>query len=117
MGENPTQMARIAIERSPDQHEHWIMEREGAEALSFRLAQQRQWEEAEAVRDGRLPPTDPDGFDLEEIRGGVRYYHWHEVPGTMDGRPALLFQRLVKWLANGSWEDDLDVDCYRYADS
>jgi hypothetical protein len=110
-------MARITIETTPDQlDQHWVLEREGAEALSFRLAQQRQWEEAEAVRDGRLPAIDPDGSDLEEIGAGVRFYQWHEVPGTMDGRPAMLLQRLVKWLANGCWENDLDVGSYRYDD-
>jgi hypothetical protein len=55
-------------------------------------------------------------LELEEIDEGVRIYRSHEVPGTMDGHPAILTQRLVKRLANGNWENDVDVECYRYPD-
>ena len=96
--------------------EEWVVEREGAEALSFRLEQQMQWQEATAVRAGRQPPVDPDGAELEGIGEGVRVYRTHEVPGTMDGRAALLTQRLVKRLENACWESDVEVECYRYAD-
>jgi len=110
-------MARVTLEKTSDQlDQHWVMERVGAEALSFRLEQQAQWDQAPAVRDGRQPRTDPDAVELEEIGEGVRIYRSHEVPGTMDGRQAILSQRLVKRLALGYWENDVEVDCYRYAD-
>jgi hypothetical protein len=111
-------MARITLERTADQlGQDWVVERVGAEALSFRFAQQEHWEQAEAVREGRQPRIDPDGVNLEEIDEGVRIYRTHELPGTMDGRPAILSQRLVKRLANGYWENGVEVDCYRYADA
>ena len=110
-------MARLTLQKTSDQLDYeWVVEREGAEVLSFRLAQQAQWNEAGAVRDGHQPPSDPDGAELEEIDDGVRIYRLQHVPGTMDGRPAILSQRLVKRLENGHWEGDLEVDCYRYAD-
>jgi hypothetical protein len=111
-------MSRVTLESTDDQQgQVWVVERVGVEALTFRLAQQAQWEQAEAVGNGRQPRIDPDGVELEEIDEGVRIYRSHEVPGTMDGRPAILSQRLVKRLANGYWENDVEVDCYRYADA
>jgi hypothetical protein len=111
------EMSRVTLERTDDeQGQVWVVERVGVEALTFRLAQQAQWEQADAVSDGRHPRIDPDGMDLEEIDEGVRIYRSHEVPGTMDGRPAILSQRLVKRLANGIWENDVDVEAYRYPD-
>ena len=44
------------------------------------------------------------------IGDGVRVYRVHEVPGVMDGRAALLTQRLVKRLENACWESDVEVD-------
>jgi hypothetical protein len=110
-------MPRLTVERTSDGlGEEWVVKREGAEALKFRLEQQMQWQEATAVRAGRQPPVDPDGAELVGIGEGVRVYRAHEVPGTMDGRPALLTQRLVKRLENSHWESEFEVDCYRYAD-
>jgi len=110
-------MSRITLERTADQLGNvWVVERVGAEAVTFRVAQQTHWEQAEAVGDGRQPRIDPDGIELEEIDEGIGIYRSHEVPGTMDGRPAILSQHLVKRLANGEWENDVEVDCYRYPD-
>jgi len=105
-------------ERTADQQGLvWVAERVGAEAITFRVEQQAQWEQAEAVRDGTLPRIDPDGVDLAEIEEGIRIYRSHDVPGTMDGRPAILSQRLIKRLANGNWENDVEVESYRYPDA
>ena len=110
-------MARLTLERTPDGlDEEWVVRREGAEALKFRLEQQMQWQEATEVRAGRQPQVDPEGAELEGIGEGVRVYRFHEVPGVMDGRAALLTQRLVKRLENDCWESDVEVDCYRYTD-
>lgn len=110
-------MARLTVERTADGlDEEWVVMREGAEALSFRLEQQMQWQEATAVRAGRQPSVDPDGAELEGIGEGVRVYRSHEVPGMMDGRAALLTQRLVKRLESDYWDSDVEVECYRYAE-
>jgi hypothetical protein len=110
-------VSRLTQERTADQLGlRVVVERVGAEALNFRFAQQAHWERAEAVRDGRQPKVDPDSVSLEEIDEGVRVYVIEEVPGTMDGRPAILCQRLVKRLANGYWENEVEVDAYRYPD-
>jgi hypothetical protein len=115
-GEIHRQMARFTLERTADQRDQeWFIERTGAEALNFRIAQQENWEQAEAVRDGRQPRIDPDGIELQEIAEGLRTYRSHEVGGTMDSRPAILTQRLVKRLANGLWESEVEVVNYRYA--
>ena len=109
-------MPRITLERTADQlGQEWFVERVGAEAFNFRLAQQANWEQAEAVRDGLQPRIDPDGTDLEEMDEGWRIYRSHDVPGRMDGRAAILTERLVKRLANGLWESDVEVETYRYS--
>jgi hypothetical protein len=45
-----------------------------SDALHVRLEQQRNWELAPAVRDGRQPAVDPDTHRLVEIRSGERVY-------------------------------------------
>ena len=110
-------MARLTVQRTAaGLDEEWVVTRGAAEALKFRLEQQMQWQEATAVRAGRQPQVDPDGAELERIGDGVRVYRVHEVPGVMDGRAALLTQRLVKRLENACWESDVEVECYRYTD-
>ena len=91
------------------------MERAGADVLGFRIAQQENWAQAEAVGEGRQPRVDPDGNELEAFSDALRLYRSREVGGRMDGRAAILSQRLVKRLANGVWESDLEVVSYRYA--
>ena len=68
------------------------MDATGAEELRKRLAAQEHWREAEAVRDGRQPPSDPDAKDLEEIRDGVRYYRGDE------------HHRMIKTLVGDAWD-------------
>src|SRR6266446_2854197 len=54
------EMSRVTLEKTADQLGNvWVVERVGAEAVTFRVAQQTQWEQAEAVRDGRQPRIDP----------------------------------------------------------
>jgi hypothetical protein len=68
------------------------------------LAEQAHWRQAEAVRAGHQPPTDPDALELEEIRDGFRYYGRDHQQLTVDGRPAIVTFRLVKTLVDGWWE-------------
>jgi hypothetical protein len=60
----------------------------GARALKARIDQHQHWREADAVRDGRQPATDPDASDLVALDVGVRRYR--------DG--------LEKRLVDGGWE-------------
>jgi hypothetical protein len=109
-------MAEVALGRTAEQTNHErVVELAGAGLLSFRIAQQENWAQAEAVGEGRQSRIDPDGNELEAFSEGLRIYRPHEVGGTMDGRPAILSQRLVKRLANGVWESDVEVVSYRYA--
>jgi len=75
----------------------------GAEELRKRLEQQRHWQQAAAVREGRQPATDPDSPELEEIVDGVRYYGREEQRMTVDGRPALVTVRMTKTIVDGEW--------------
>ena len=69
------EMPRLTVERTADGlDEEWVVRREGAEALKFRLEQQMHWQQATAVRAGRQPPVDPDGAELVGIGEGVRVY-------------------------------------------
>lgn len=60
------------------------------DALNVRLEQQRHWELAAAVRDGRQAAVDPDMHRLIEIRFGERVYE-----GAMGN--------FVKRLNGGAW--------------
>jgi hypothetical protein len=60
----------------------------GAQELQRRFDAHAQWQQAEAVQDGRQPPADPDTHDLLEIGDGVRHYR-------RDG--------LMKKLVDGHW--------------
>lgn len=91
------------------------MELQVAGALSFRLAQQEHWRQADGVRDGRQSHVDPHGAELEELGDRVRVYRLHEAHGRIDGRQAVITQRLVKRLGpDGIWESDLVVDSYQH---
>ncbi len=68
----------------------------GAESLRQRIEQQAHWEQAEAVRDGRQPATDPDSSDLDRFEDGVRHY----APRMMHGELVYMCKRIV----NGVWE-------------
>ena len=68
----------------------------GAMSLRKRLEQQAHWERADAVRDGRQLPIDPDGDDLEELGDGYRLY-WVSHAGTEP-------RRVCKRLVEGRWQ-------------
>jgi hypothetical protein len=79
------------------------MDAAGAKELRKRLEEQAHWAQAEAVGDGRLPPTDPDARELAGIGPGIRYYACDEELVTVDGRPELVTVRIVKRLVDGEW--------------
>jgi hypothetical protein len=109
-------MANVALGRTAEQPgQEPFVERTGTEPLGFRIAQQENWAQAEAVGEGRQPRIDPDGHELEAFTDGLRIYRTHEVGGRMDGRPAIVSQRLVKRVANRVWESEIEIVSYRYA--
>ena len=67
------------------------MDPAGAAALQARLEQQRHWQMAAAVREGRQPRADPDVQDLRSVDGDERSY-------CSDGDGAF-----VKRLVDGAW--------------
>jgi hypothetical protein len=71
------------------------MDPAGASKLQSRLEQQAHWRQADAVRDGRQPATDPDSEQLERIDEGLRVYG----PQISHGVRA----RRCKQLVDGVW--------------
>ena len=92
------------------------MDAAGAEELRKRIEEQRHWEQAEAVRDGRQSATDPDSFELEELVDGVRYYGRDEQVTVVDGRRSLVTYRLTKALVDGWWQTSNVRESVRYLD-
>jgi len=92
------------------------MDAAGAEELRKRIEEQRHWEQAEAVRDGRQSATDPDSFELEELVDGVRYYGRDEQVTVVDGRRSLVTYRLTKALVDGWWQRSNVRESVRYLD-
>ena len=92
--------------------EHQILSNSG-QALTLRLSEQEQWQQAESVQDGRQPRKDPDGGELEAIEDATRFYRVFEVDGELDGAPVVIAQRLVKRLEHGIWRSEVVVDSYR----
>ena len=82
----------------------------GAEALAARIAQQKQWREALAVRTGTQPAVDPDGHALESIRAGVRIYRAERRLEAYEGRTSMVTRRLRKFLVDGSWDAEWAVE-------
>ena len=74
------------------------MDAVGAAELRKRFEEQEHWRQAEAVRDGRQPATDPDSLELEELGEGTRHYGRSHERTLVEGRRALLTQRLWKQL-------------------
>lgn len=68
---------------------------QGSQEIARRIAQQRQWQEAEAVRRGEQSPTDPDVLELEDMADGLRLY------ARQTG------ERMRKRLVEGRWETEL----------
>ena len=58
----------------------------GAQELRRRFDAHAQWQQAEAVQDGRQPPADPDAHQLVEVRDGVRIYRDQLTKRLIDGR-------------------------------
>ena len=92
------------------------MDAAGAEELRKRIEEQRHWEQAEAVRDGRQSATDPDSFELEELVDGVRYCGRDEQVTVVDGRRSLVTYRLTKALVDGWWQRSNVRESVRYLD-
>jgi hypothetical protein len=67
------------------------MDPAGAAALQARLEQQRHWQLAAAVHEGRQPRADPDAQDLRSFDGDERSY-------CSDGDGPF-----VKRLVDGAW--------------
>jgi hypothetical protein len=91
------------------------MDAAGAEELRKRLEEQAHWAQAEAVKDGRQPATDPDARDLEKIGDGVRFYARDQQRTTIDGRSALVTLRIVKELIQGEWRGKAVQEDIEYA--
>jgi hypothetical protein len=88
----------------------------GEQTLTDRLAQQAHWRQAEAVRHGSQAPTDPDAYELEEVRDGVRLYNIREQRRkTVDGRKMLVTERLTKRLIDGRWTTVYETEGVRPA--
>lgn len=62
------------------------MDGNGARELSKRIEQHEHWLQADAVRDGRQPASDPDAADLERIEDGFRVYAGGLCKRLLDGR-------------------------------
>ena len=85
------------------------MDAAGAGELQRRIEEHQHWRQAEAVRDGRQPASDPDAQELEEIRDGIRFYG-RERRATGDGAATIVSVRVVKRLVDGHWERDAVPD-------
>ncbi len=72
------------------------MDAAGAQSLKKRLEQQQHWQQAEAVREGRQLPVDPDGDEVEALGEGIRVY-------SLRG-PNAEPQRVYKRLVDGKWQ-------------
>jgi hypothetical protein len=86
----------------------------GARELRRRFEAQEHWQQAEAVRHGEQPATDPDGHELEELGKSLRLYGRESHQTTIEGQPAIVTQRLCKRLTAGRWETSLEVERVRY---
>ena len=84
------------------------MDAAGARILSRRLAEQAHWEQAEAVRTGAAPRTDPDALDLTELHEGLRVYGTDAVTRIVDGQEAVVERRFCKRLVDGDWQAFVD---------
>jgi hypothetical protein len=86
------------------------------QTLEGRLAQQAHWQQATAVQLGEQPATDPDAYELEELKEGLRLYSTREQQRrTVEGRRVLVTQRLTKRLADGRWTTVYETEHVRPA--
>ena len=90
------------------------MDAHGARALHDRLEQQAHWRQAPSVQRGEQPATDPNAFELEAFSEAVRLYNVREEHrDVVDGRPALVIQRLTKRLVDGRWATVYEIERVR----
>jgi len=82
----------------------------GAQELQKRLEQQAHWLQAEAVREGRQPRTDPDVLELEELGTGVRFYRREPERASFDGSRAGATLRVAKRLVGGYWKTEIEIE-------
>jgi len=76
----------------------------GARELRLRIEERQQWQQAEAVRDGRQSREDPDAHRLSRIANGLRVYDSEEAWTIVDGVRVKRALTLAKKLVNGWWE-------------
>ena len=86
------------------------MDAAGAELVRQRIEEQAHWRQAEAVREGRQPASDPDRASLEEMGTDVRIYGIQRRHEFCDGVHTLMTYRSVKRLVRGAWERDQVVE-------
>jgi hypothetical protein len=92
------------------------MDFQGPQTLGERLQQQAHWRQAAAVQRGDQPATDPDAYELEELRDGLRLYRVREQRRqVVEGRRILVTQRLTKRLVNDRWTTVYEVEHTRPA--
>lgn len=90
------------------------MDASGAQRLRGWLEQQEHWQQAPSVQHADQPSTDPDAWELEELGDGLRLYNVREEQRqVVDGRPALVIQRLTKHLEDGRWQTIYEVERVR----
>ena len=93
------------------------MDATGAKTLNQRIADQEHWRQSDAVRKGLQPNIDPDTWHLVETRDGLRLYDIREQQRkTVDGRSAVVTQRLEKRLVDGWWETSYVQEAVQYFD-
>jgi hypothetical protein len=86
------------------------------QTLEGRLAQQAHWRQADSVQRGEQSATDPDSYELEELRDGLRLYSTREQQRrTLEGRKVLVMQRLTKRLVDGRWTTVYETEQIRPA--
>ena len=91
-----------------------LMSSQGARTLQARLEQQAHWRQAPAVQRGDQSATDPDAWELEELREGLRLYNVREQHReVVDDRPALVIQRLTKRLVDERWATVYEIERVR----
>ena len=91
------------------------MDAHGAKTLNARIAEQEHWRQADAVRQRLQPSIDPDAWHLVETGERLRLYDIREQQRrTVDGRPALVTQRMTKRLVDGGWETTYVQESVQY---
>jgi hypothetical protein len=87
-----------------------LMDSNGAKELQRRIEQQQHWRQAQAVRDGRQPASDPDAAALTQLADGIRVYQSELVTKLKPGGAALVLETLVKRLVDGWWRSEIVED-------